>query len=175
MCHGCGTLGSSGTSKTLNTSNLQKTNSGVYRIANSASYKPSPGKALQHSESVTGRDNVSNGLPVKDSEVVREINNPTVLSPKVRSQLNDSYTPSNKNDNLESKQGIIPINIQTERVDKPLVKVNWSGLLAFYILAIWTLVMAWLTWRFIRNYNNRLTNPFTVEEKKKEKKSKRKK
>lgn len=144
--------------KTLNTSNLQKTNYGTYKLVS---------KSIPES-------GVKNGLTYKEPDQVKEINSPNassqvVLPPKLKEQKKDS--------NVEPKLPILDIVPEgsikeMEEKKQPTMKVNWWGLALFYILAGWALYIMWLCWNTTKQYKEKLENPFSEKKADEDKKDK---
>lgn len=143
---GCMTSSSMVRPKSLNTSNLEKTNYGTYRLVS---------KSIQES-------GVKPGLTYKEPDRVKEMDSPNigseaVLSPKLREQKKDfSKEPKLPLLNIATEEAAK----KTEEEAKPMMKVNWWGLALFYILAGWAIYIMWLCWKTAKNYREKLENPF---------------
>lgn len=147
---GCGSTSVGGKPKTLNTSNLVKGEDGVYRL------KTEVGK-------------ISNGLIIKEPERVISVNKQAnysknedlLLSPKQKAERAQhpivSKTLVEKSENPSA--GIIEIKKEEEK-DKPLMKINWANLLAFYGLMVWVIFIIYYIWKPFREYKKSQSNPF---------------
>lgn len=142
---GCGTTSTSQSGRTVDTSNLKKTEYGTYRII------PTPSESK-----------VKNGLSLPDKEVVTSkdlVEVPVLMSPKQQALANDSSLPPSKKN---STPKIVPINIENHQppLEKSSTRIDWTALFAFYLLAAWALMASYFLFKIGRTQMKNFENPF---------------
>ena len=175
LIFGCSSAQRTEGSKTLNSSNLQKTNYGTYRLVASAEKNASKGLVVKPQEKAEEQQ-VSKGVPFNLSASAVKETDAKFLSPKQAQQEKES-TLVKEAPNTKSISFLSPERVEAvEAVEggKPSVLINWGDLFVFYLLAACALALCYLVYRHYLKYKLE-ANPFKEKKKISNKKAVKKK
>lgn len=172
LISGCSSTQRTEGSKTLNPSNLQKTNHGTYRLVTSAEKSVSKGLVIKPQERVEEQQ-VSKGIPVNLSASPVKETDTKFLSPKQAQQEKES-TLVKEAPNPKSISFLSPERVEAVEGGKPSILINWGNLFIFYLLAGCALTLCYLVYQHYLKYKLE-ANPFKEKKKISNKKATKKK
>lgn len=172
LISGCSSTQRTEGSKALNSSNLQKTNYGTYRLVASAEKNASKGLVVKPQEKAEEQQ-VSKGVPFNLSASAVKETDVKFLSPKQAQQEKES-TLVKEAPNPKSISFLSPERVESVEGGKPSVLINWGDLFMFYLLAVCALALCYLVYQHYLKYKLE-ANPFKEKKKISNKKAVKKK